>query len=202
MCKDSLTHFISGCFHRAWSGKILPLKRTKMDTKRKCKSSNGCGFTLVSEMAARVINTGDQTYLLICLKTKKNSRHKELNIFSLEFWFWLSKKKIPEFVLVFSFSYIFFNLSWLYPSNIFFSLNSIKESLAFLFTPKVKNKVEKHIWAWCWKRTTRGQKEFISLLTSVCLLIVFRLQDYKLDTLGTGQNRPLHIIINTWRRIL
>lgn len=123
--------------------------------------------------------------------------------FSLGFWFWLPKKKIPEFVLVFPFSYIFFNLPWFYPSNIFFSLNSIKASLVFLFIPKVKNKVEKQIWAWCWKRTTRGQMEFISLLfTSVCLLIVFKLQYYNLNVLGTKENKPLHIIISTWRSIL
>lgn len=46
-------------------------------------------------------------------------------------------------------------------------------------------------------------KQFVSLLlTSVCLLIVFRLQDYKLDILDTGKNRQLNIIINTWKRIL
>lgn len=150
-------------------------------------------------------NAGDKTYLLRCLETKENLKHKALSKhFSLGFWFWLSrKKKIPEFILVFSFSYIFFNLPWFYPSNIFFSLNSIKASLAILFIPKVKNKVEKQIWAWCWKRATRGQMKFISfLLTSVCLLIIFKLQYYNLDALGTRENKPLFIILRTWRSIM
>lgn len=130
-----------------------------------CKEGRQCKKIYPSFRDACKSNAGDKTYLLRCLETKENLKHKGLSKhFSLEFWFWLSRKKIPEFILVLSFSYIFFNLPWFYPSNIFFSLNSIKASLVILFIPKVKNKVEKQIWAQCWKRATRGQMEFISLL--------------------------------------
>lgn len=89
-------------------------------------------------------NAGDKTYLLRCLETKKNLKHKALSKhFSLGFWFWLSRKKKKSQSSFWSFLFrIFFNLPWFYPSNIFFSLNSTKASLAILFIPKVKNKVE------------------------------------------------------------